>query len=413
MRVWPPPGLDLPDPRRSGWAGWGVGGGKASRSPAGSILANTERKNFFFSRHLLETFFPTFLFPPLPPSPDAQKEKLFFLMDPPWVTSPHSKGSRRMARPGSSTFVREFTRHSSDVLTNLNELRNRHLLTDVTLRVRGLPLHAHKLVLTACSGFFYSIFLGQGGHEVKVLTLPSSIEPAGFQALLDFMYTSRLLLTPGTVPAILAAASYLQMEHVVESCHRFIQASYDRVTFFLTPSALLFPCPKFQSLQEEAGPVTTSVPNHTQVIDAASAAESTLPRFSSPKDKGWGPMMSPGTGDQPPLGRPASPCESSGCASTPDPKACNWKKYKFIVLNSLLHEGQAEPPQSLGPASHDPDLSASGRGVTLHRPRVLPAKTPCSACHQPPSSLCPHPPEEEVSRIQEAPCSTGGPALQL
>ncbi|XP_048373810.1 B-cell CLL/lymphoma 6 member B protein isoform X3 [Sphaerodactylus townsendi] len=129
-----------------------------------------------------------------------------------------------MAGPGDPSYVREFTRHSGDVLLNLNELRKRHVLTDVTLRVGGRPLQAHKAVLTACSGFFYSIFLGHGGHEVSVLTLPSSIEPAGFRALLDFMYTSRLLLTPGTVPAVLAAASYLQMEHVVESCHRFIQA---------------------------------------------------------------------------------------------------------------------------------------------------------------------------------------------
>lgn len=59
---------------------------------------------------------------------------------------------------------------------------------------------------------------------MRALSLPSSIEPAGFQALLDFMYTSRLPLSPRTAPAVLAAASYLQMEHVVESCHRFIRA---------------------------------------------------------------------------------------------------------------------------------------------------------------------------------------------
>lgn len=95
----------------------------------------------------------------------------------------------------------------------------------------GSPLlsAASDGVLPSCSGFFYSVFLGQGGREVSVLTLPSSIEPAGFQALLDFMYTSRLLLTPGSAPAVLAAASYLQMEHVVESCHRFIQARYRAV----------------------------------------------------------------------------------------------------------------------------------------------------------------------------------------
>ncbi|XP_026549001.1 B-cell CLL/lymphoma 6 member B protein-like, partial [Notechis scutatus] len=129
-----------------------------------------------------------------------------------------------MAQPSSASYVREFTRHSSDILANLNELRKRRILTDVTLQVGGCPLQAHKAVLTACSGFFYSVFLGHGGHELSVLTLPSSIEPVGFQALLDFMYTSRLLLSPGTAPAVLVAASYLQMEHVVQSCHRFLQA---------------------------------------------------------------------------------------------------------------------------------------------------------------------------------------------
>lgn len=47
-------------------------------------------------------------------------------------------------------YVREFTRHSSDVLGNLNELRLRGILTDVTLLVGGQPLRAHKAVLIAC-----------------------------------------------------------------------------------------------------------------------------------------------------------------------------------------------------------------------------------------------------------------------
>ena len=50
---------------------------------------------------------------------------------------------------GALGYVREFTRHSSDVLGNLNELRLRGILTDVTLLVGGQPL-AHKAVLIAC-----------------------------------------------------------------------------------------------------------------------------------------------------------------------------------------------------------------------------------------------------------------------
>ncbi|KAI2580945.1 BCL6B isoform 5, partial [Pan troglodytes] len=128
------------------------------------------------------------------------------------------------APEGALGYVREFTRHSSDVLGNLNELRLRGILTDVTLLVGGQPLRAHKAVLIACSGFFYSIFRGRAGVGVDVLSLPGGPEARGFAPLLDFMYTSRLRLSPATAPAVLAAATYLQMEHVVQACHRFIQA---------------------------------------------------------------------------------------------------------------------------------------------------------------------------------------------
>ncbi|XP_045680643.1 B-cell CLL/lymphoma 6 member B protein isoform X2 [Phyllostomus hastatus] len=192
-------------------------------------------------------------------------------------------------------YVREFTRHSSDVLGNLNELRLRGILTDVTLLVGGQPLRAHKAVLIACSGFFYSIFRGRAGVGVDVLSLPGGPEAGGFAPLLDFMYTSRLRLSPATAPAVLAAATYLQMDHVVQACHRFIQASYEPLG--VSPRPL------------EAEPPTPP----------------TAPPPGSPRRS---------------EGHPDPPTESRSCSQgppspgSPDPKACNWKKYKFIVLNS-------------------------------------------------------------------------------
>lgn len=47
-------------------------------------------------------------------------------------------------------YVKEFTRHSSDVLLNLNELRHRNILTDTTLVVGNVHLQAHCAVLVAC-----------------------------------------------------------------------------------------------------------------------------------------------------------------------------------------------------------------------------------------------------------------------
>ena len=47
-------------------------------------------------------------------------------------------------------YVKEFTRHSNDVLLNLNELRHRNILTDTTLVVSNVQLRAHCAVLVAC-----------------------------------------------------------------------------------------------------------------------------------------------------------------------------------------------------------------------------------------------------------------------
>ncbi|XP_070622971.1 B-cell CLL/lymphoma 6 member B protein [Erythrolamprus reginae] len=297
-----------------------------------------------------------------------------------------------MAGSNSAGFVREFTRHSSDVLTNLNELRKRQILTDVTLRVGGCPLQAHKAVLTACSGFFYSVFLGHGGHEVSVLTLPSSIEPVGFQALLDFMYTSRLLLSPGTAPAVLVAASYLQMEHVVQSCHRFLQASYDRLTFLLPPldtqerPQMSRPMEDQPPLQQ--GSVVALFPQGGATTNGALQPSSF---YSSGKDSA--PVRSPGAGDLFPVIHPASPAESRSC--TPIPKICNWKKYRFIVLNSVT-EGSPSGEEEAG------ESSRSGEGSPA--PRKPPADLWCSIC-TPASLMVPSPPPGGLSAQQGDGCS--------
>ena len=44
----------------------------------------------------------------------------------------------------------QFTRHASDVLLNLNRLRSRDILTDVTILVSRQQFRAHKTVLMAC-----------------------------------------------------------------------------------------------------------------------------------------------------------------------------------------------------------------------------------------------------------------------
>lgn len=50
------------------------------------------------------------------------------------------------------------------------------------------------------------------------------MDPEGFAILLEFMYTSRLTLKESLIMAIMNTAIYLQMDHVVDTCHRFIKS---------------------------------------------------------------------------------------------------------------------------------------------------------------------------------------------
>nr|XP_025044192.1 B-cell lymphoma 6 protein homolog [Pelodiscus sinensis] len=235
------------------------------------------------------------------------------------------------------------------------------------------------------------------------------------------MYTSRLSLTPASVPALLSAATYLQMEHVVATCHRFIQASYDHTNFYpMSLSSLEDP----KLLDDSRGPpdVGGMVPmgGPHPVGQSPETPLHSAPAGSQAKDlggahpRGERPPDSPSRSE----GHPASPRESSGCA--PDPKACNWKKYKFIVLNSLRgqgvggggREGRAGPQPPDPPTPPKPpagrdqgtscgevegDVSGSQHNSNLCKSH--PTSLQCPLCHETGTLLhppCPHLPQQQL-----------------
>ncbi|TNM87732.1 hypothetical protein fugu_005953, partial [Takifugu bimaculatus] len=137
----------------------------------------------------------------------------------------------------------QFTRHASDVLLNLNRLRSRDILTDVTILVNRQQFRAHKTVLMACSGLFYTIFTDSHKCNLNAISLDPKVDPEGFAILLEFMYTSRLTLKESLIMAIMNTAIYLQMDHVVDTCHRFIKSSdpaakLSRDEFLVSPLVL-------------------------------------------------------------------------------------------------------------------------------------------------------------------------------
>uniref|UniRef100_A0A8C1HTM6 BCL6B transcription repressor n=1 Tax=Cyprinus carpio carpio TaxID=630221 RepID=A0A8C1HTM6_CYPCA len=289
-------------------------------------------------------------------------------------------------------YIKEFTRHSNDVLLNLNELRLRDILTDATLLVGTARLRAHCAVLIACSGFFYTFFsrraAGAGGERGFSLTLPEGLDAGSVSLLLDFMYTSCLPLTPRTVSGVLAAATYLQMEHVADTCRAFIHSERISVSPSLMEPASRAPLGGrsppahptiFSSPSRPAAEAEDPIPDRARVPSENFASPDpetcliAIPKSQTIEESSPGTPSTPSP-DSPShsSGQPNSPAESSGCSlspqlkkrseskPTPDPKACNWKKYKYIVLNPLCatpikEEGAEEERQTQSHAPFDND----------------------------------------------------------
>lgn len=96
-------------------------------------------------------------------------------------------------------------------------------------------LSVFLLLLHGCSGLFYTIFTDSHKCNLNAISLDPKVDPEGFAILLEFMYTSRLTLKESLIMAIMNTAIYLQMDHVVDTCHRFIKSRFVQQGFHYKP----------------------------------------------------------------------------------------------------------------------------------------------------------------------------------
>lgn len=123
--------------------------------------------------------------------------------------------------PRSSVFTFQSAVHSSWVLQSLNEQRLRDVLCDVTVLVEGRSFRAHCAVLASCSHYFHSRLPG-ASRQCPVITLPEEVTVDGFEPLLHFAYTSKLMFTKENIHAIHSCADFLGFHNLESSCFDFL-----------------------------------------------------------------------------------------------------------------------------------------------------------------------------------------------
>lgn len=145
-------------------------------------------------------------------------------------------GMERTEQPWNSSYTYQVSKHSAEMLHNLNSQRkDGGRFCDVILRVGEESFPAHKAVLAACSEYFESVFScpAEGDGEGRELEM-HTISPKVFRDILDFAYTSRIVVRLECFPELMTAAKFLLMRSVIEICQEVIKQS--NVQILVPPS---------------------------------------------------------------------------------------------------------------------------------------------------------------------------------
>ncbi|XP_042618427.1 zinc finger and BTB domain-containing protein 34-like [Cyprinus carpio] len=116
---------------------------------------------------------------------------------------------------------------SNTVLNQLNELRLQGKLCDIIVHIQGQPFRAHKAVLAASSPYFrdHSALGTMSGLSISVIKSPEV-----FEQLLAFCYTGHMSLRLRDVISFLTAASFLQMQAVIDKCTQILEGIHTKIS---------------------------------------------------------------------------------------------------------------------------------------------------------------------------------------
>ncbi|XP_076662107.1 kelch protein isoform X1 [Halictus rubicundus] len=114
--------------------------------------------------------------------------------------------------------------HTNRAFDVINEMRKKNLLCDVILVADGgMEVPAHKMVLAACSPYFYAMFTSFEERDQERITL-QGVDYSALELLVDYVYSAEVHVTEENVQVLLPAANLLQLTDVRDACCDFLQA---------------------------------------------------------------------------------------------------------------------------------------------------------------------------------------------
>ncbi|XP_075621178.1 kelch-like protein 25 isoform X2 [Balearica regulorum gibbericeps] len=114
--------------------------------------------------------------------------------------------------------------HPDCVLSHLNTLRKHCMFTDVTLWAGNRSFPCHRAVLAASSRYFEAMF-SNGLRESldDEVNFHDSLHPEVLELLLDFAYSSRIIINEENAESLLEAGDMLQFHDVRDAAAEFLE----------------------------------------------------------------------------------------------------------------------------------------------------------------------------------------------
>ncbi|OPJ70440.1 kelch-like protein 25 [Patagioenas fasciata monilis] len=160
-------------------------------------------------------------FPEVSARPDAERDdKRSVIMS----VSVHENRKSRTSTGSMNILLFHKASHPDCVLSHLNTLRKHRMFTDVTLWAGNRSFPCHRAVLAASSRYFEAMF-SNGLRESldDEVNFHDSLHPEVLELLLDFAYSSRIIINEENAESLLEAGDMLQFHDVRDAAAEFLE----------------------------------------------------------------------------------------------------------------------------------------------------------------------------------------------
>ncbi|KAK7078365.1 hypothetical protein SK128_018875 [Halocaridina rubra] len=131
-----------------------------------------------------------------------------------------------------SEYCLRWNNHRPNLVTVFSELLTSEALVDVTLATDGHYIHAHKLVLSACSVYFKDLF---GANPCKhPIVILKDIRIDDLKTVIDFIYRGEVNVAQDRLQDVLKTAESLRIKGLAENPRNYDEMSSQGTRFSLS-----------------------------------------------------------------------------------------------------------------------------------------------------------------------------------